>query len=309
MIAVKPTPAPLTRYAWLSIVTAVAVIALKTLAYRMTGSIGLLSDALESGVNLVAAVLALVSLTVAAHPPDKEHAYGHTKVEYFASGIEGLLILLAAVLIAFQAWERLSAPQPIEQAGVGLFISVLAALGNFVVARILLRAGHRHHSVTLAADAQHLMSDVWTTAGVLVGVAAVALTGWLWLDSVVALVVAVQIIFIGWRLLHQAFDGLMDASLPAAELARVINVLDNYRQTLPVGYHALRTRQSGAQRFVSVHIQVPGSWSVQQGHDLLENIERDIRHATPRTTVFTHLEPVEDPTSWQDMALKREDSE
>jgi cation diffusion facilitator family transporter len=296
----------LTRYAWLSIGTALAVIVLKVTAYRLTGSIGLLSDALESGVNLVAAVLALIALTVAAQPPDKEHAYGHTKVEYFAGGVEGLLILVAAGLIAYQAWERLWTPQPLEQVGLGLGISVVAALGNFVVARVLLRAGQRHGSVTLQADAKHLLTDVWTTAGVLIGLAAVSLTGWTWLDPVIALIVAAQIVFTGWRLLRQAFDGLMDVSLPAAELARVIGVLDNYRQMLPVGYHALRTRQSGANRFVSVHIQVPGSWSVQQGHDLSEAIERDIRQAIHPASVITHLEPVEDPISWQDVALERE---
>jgi cation diffusion facilitator family transporter len=296
----------LTRYAWLSIGTALAVIVLKITAYRLTGSIGLLSDALESGVNLVAAVLALIALTVAARPPDKEHAYGHTKVEYFAGGVEGLLILVAAGLIAYQAWERLWAPQPLEQFGLGLGISVVAALGNFAVARVLQRAGQRHGSMTLQADAKHLLADVWTTAGVLIGLAAVALTGWIWLDPVIALIVAAQIVFTGWRLLRLAFDGLMDVSLPAAELARVIGVLDKYRQTLPVGYHALRTRQSGANRFVSVHIQVPGSWSVQQGHDLSEAIERDIRQAIHPASVITHLEPVEDPISWQDVALERE---
>ena len=296
------------RYAWLSIATAVAVIGLKAAAYRLTGSIGLLSDALESGVNLVTAVLVLVSLTIAAHPPDDEHAYGHTKVEYFAAGLEGLLILMAAALIALQAWGRFSTPQPLEQLGLGLTISILAALGNLIVARILLRAGQRHGSVTLTADAQHLLTDVWTTGGVLLGVAAVWLTGWTWLDPIIALVVAGQIVFSGWRLVHQAFDGLMDVSLPSAELASVVGVLDHYRQALPVGYHALRTRQSGAQRFVSVHIQVPGAWSVQKGHDLLEAIERDIRQAIPPASVITHLEPVEDPASWQDVGLEREDS-
>lgn len=295
----------LTRYAWLSIATALAVIALKALAYWLTGSIGLLSDALESGVNLVAAILALISLTVAAHPPDKEHPYGHTKVEYFAAGIEGLLILVAAALIAYQAWQRFAIPQPLEQVGLGLAVSIIAALGNLAVARVLRQAGERHRSVTLTADAKHLMTDVWTTVGVLLGVAAVWLTGWTWLDPAIALIVAAQIVFTGWRLLRQAFDGLMDSALPAAELARVVDILDYYHATLPIGYHALRTRQSGANRFVSVHIQVPGSWSVQQGHDLLESIEHDIREEIPPVSVFTHLEPVEDPLSWEDMALER----
>jgi cation diffusion facilitator family transporter len=296
----------LTHYAWLSIATAVAVIALKALAYWLTGSIGLLSDALESGVNLVAALLVLVSLTAAAHPPDKEHPYGHTKVEYFAAGLEGLLILVAAALIAYQAWQRLAAPQPLEQIGPGLAVSIVAALGNLAVARVLQQAGERHRSVTLSADASHLMADVWTTAGVLLGVAAVWLTGWSWLDPAIALIVAAQIVFTGWRLLRKAFDGLMDSALPAAELASVIGILDHYRRNLPVGYHALRTRQSGANRFVSVHIQVPGSWSVQQGHDLLETIERDIREEISPVSVFTHLEPVEDPASWEDLALERD---
>ncbi len=299
----------LTRYAWLSVATALAVIVLKAFAYWLTGSIGLLSDALESGVNLVAAVLALVSLTVAAHPPDKEHPYGHTKVEYFAAGIEGLLILVAAALIAYQAWQRFTTPQPLEQIGLGLAVSVIAALGNFAVARVLQQAGKRHQSVTLASNADHLMTDVWTTTGVLAGVAAVWLTGWNWLDPTIALIVAAQIVFTGWRLLRQAFDGLMDIALPAAELASVVDILDHYHQTLPIGYHALRTRQSGANRFVSVHIQVPGSWSVQQGHDLLESIERDIREEIPPVSVFTHLEPVEDPVSWEDMTLERATSE
>jgi cation diffusion facilitator family transporter len=296
----------LTRYGWLSIGTAVGVIALKVVAYQLTGSIGLLSDALESGVNLVAAVLALVSLTVAAQPPDKEHAYGHSKVEYFAGGVEGLLILGAAGLIAFRAWERLRTPQTLEQVGLGLAISVLAALGNLIVARVLMGAGRRHGSVTLTADAKHLMTDVWTTVGVLVGLAAVAVTGWTWLDPVIALIVAIQIVFTGWRLVRQAIDGLMDVSLPPGELASVTDVLDMYRQSLPIGYHALRTRQSGAQRFISVHVQVPGSWSVQQGHDLMEAIERDIRRAIPPASVITHIEPVEDPVSWKDVELERE---
>lgn len=298
----------LTRYAWLSIATAVLTIGLKAAAYWLTGSVGLLSDALESGVNLLTAVFALIILTIAALPPDDEHEYGHSKAEYFSGGIEGSLILVAALAIGYTAVQRLIHPQPLEQIGLGLFISVLAALGNGLTALVLLRAGRQHDSLTLTANAQHLLTDVWTSAGVLVGVLAVGLTGWQWLDPVVALLVALQIIYTGVRLLETAVNGLMDTSLPAEEVEKVRTVLDRYRCE-EVQYHALRTRQSGANRFVSVHVQVPGDWSVQQGHALLEAIERDLRQALTPVSVFTHLEPVEDPVSWEDVELHREEED
>lgn len=298
----------LTRYAWLSIATAVLTIGLKAAAYWLTGSVGLLSDALESGVNLLTAVFALIILTIAALPPDDEHEYGHSKAEYFSGGIEGSLILVAALAIGYTAVQRLIHPQPLEQIGLGLFISVLAALGNGLTALVLLRAGRQHDSLTLTANAQHLLTDVWTSAGVLVGVLAVGLTGWQWLDPVVALLVALQIIYTGVRLLETAVNGLMDTSLPAEEVEKVRTVLDRYRCE-EVQYHALRTRQSGANRFVSVHVQVPGKWSVQQGHALLEAIERDLRQALTPVSVFTHLEPVEDPASWEDVELHREEED
>lgn len=296
----------LTRYAWLSIATALLTIGLKATAYFLTGSVSLLSDALESGVNLAAAILALVTLTVAAQPPDEEHAYGHDKAEYFSGGAEGTLILLAAVTIAVSAVQRLFNPQPLEQVGIGLAISVAAALCNLVVARILLQAGRQYNSVTLTADAQHLLSDVWTSAGVVLGVGVVALTGWTILDPLIALAVAVQIVYWGVRLVRQAVRGLMDTALPPADMKKVVAVLERYRKD-GVAYHALRSRQSGARRFVSVHIQVPGAWSVQRGHMLLEAIERELRQALTPVSVFTHLEPIEDPASWQDISLVRED--
>lgn len=294
----------LTRYAWLSIGAALLTMGLKGAAYWLTGSVGFLSDAMESTVNLVAALFALFALSVAARPPDHGHSYGHSKVEYFASAVEGSLILVAAVLIAYQAIGRLIEPEPLQDVAAGVLVSALAAAVNFTVARVLMRAGARYRSATLTADAHHLMTDVYTSAGVMAAVAAVGLTGWLWLDPVIALFVAAQILFTGYRLLKVAVDGLMDTSLPADEVKTVVSILDHYAPE-NVSYHALRTRQAGAQRFVSVHVQVPGSWSVQQGHELLEDVERDIRAALDPVTVMTHLEPVEDPASFEDVALSR----
>jgi cation diffusion facilitator family transporter len=297
-------PASLKRYAWLSIGAAVATIVLKGLAWWLTGSVGLLSDAFESLVNLAGAMMALAMLTVAAQPEDNNHAYGHTKAEYFSSGFEGLLILLAAIAIGVTAIERLLHPQAIEQVGVGLLVSGLASAINFVTARILLSAGQQYRSITLEADAHHLMTDVWTSAGVIAGVALVGLTGWLWLDPVLALLVAANIVWTGWRLLQRSADGLMDAALPPEQHQSAVKVLEAYRQQ-GIDYHALRTRQSGMRSFVEVHVLVPGTWTVQRGHDLLEKLEADIRDALPHTTVFTHLEPIEDPASHDDIQLDR----
>jgi cation diffusion facilitator family transporter len=295
----------LTRFAWLSIAAAVATILLKGWAYRLTGSVGLLSDALESLVNLGAAIMALAMLTVAARPPDDDHAFGHGKAEYFAAGVEGALILIAAASIGIAAVERLLNPRPIEQFGAGLVLAVLASIVNCTVAVILLRAGRTHHSATLEADAHHLLTDVWTTAGVLVGIGGVVLTGWNWLDPLVALAVAANIVWTGVRIVRGSVSGLMDAALPAAEQDVLRGLLEPY-VAQGIEYHALRTRRSGALRFVSLHVLVPPDWTVQQGHDLLERIESDMRAALPPITVFTHLEPLGDPASLHDLALSRE---
>lgn len=297
----------LTRFAWLSIGAAIATIALKAVAYFVTGSIGLLSDALESFVNLVGAVLALAMLTVAARPEDDTHAYGHSKAEYFASGVEGSLIVLAAAAIAFAAIPRLIQPQALEQVGVGLAFSIVAALVNLLVALVLRRAASRNDSITLEANSKHLFADVWTSVGVVVGVGAVALTGWQRLDPIVALAVATQIVWTGIRIVLESVRGLMDTALPAQEQEALRAVLDRYRDQ-DVHYHALRTRQAGATRFVSVHVLVPGSWTVQKGHELLEQIEREIRATLPNASVLTHLEPLDDPASWRDMTLERDDA-
>jgi cation diffusion facilitator family transporter len=298
--------ARLTRYAWLSVLTAVVIILLKVGAYRLTGSIGFLSDALESGANIVAAVITLVALTVAARPPDREHTFGHSKAEYLSSGAEGTLILVAALVIAVQAVQRLLAPQPLEQVGLGVGVSAVAAAINFGVAQVLLRAGKRHRSAALTADAHHLMTDVWTSVGVIVAVILVGLTGWLWLDPVIGFLVALQIILTGLKLVRGAINGLLDVSLPADEVAQVVGILEGYAPH-GVDYHALRTRQAGAQRFVSFHLLVPGTWSVQQGHELLEEIERDIRRQLEPVNVLGHIEPSEDPVSMDDATLFRED--
>jgi cation diffusion facilitator family transporter len=298
--------ANLTRFAWLSIGAAILTIALKTTAYWLTDSVGLLSDALESLVNLVAAIMALAMLTIAARPADEMHAFGYGKAEYFSSGLEGALILLAAASIAWTAVPRLFAPQPLEHVGIGLGISVLASAINFAVARVLMNAGKEYRSITLEADAHHLMTDVWTSAGVVLGVGAVALTGWVRLDPGVALIVAANILRIGWQLLGRSVRGLMDATLPSAERDAIKRVLNRY-ESQGIQYHAVRTRQAGTRAFISLHVLVPRDWTVQRGHDLLEQLERDIRSAVPGAQLFTHLEPQGDPAALEDIGLDRKD--
>jgi cation diffusion facilitator family transporter len=281
----------LARFAWLSIGAAVATIGLKLVAYRLTGSVGLLSDAIESLVNLVGGFMALAMLTIAARPADKDHPYGHGKAEYFSSGVEGSLILLAAVCIGYTAVGRLLAPKPLEQVGLGLLVSVLASLVNLVVALLLLRVGRRRNSITLEANAQHLLTDVWTSVGVLVGVGLVVLTGWQRLDPIVALAVAANIIWTGVGIVRRSIAGLMDSAISPEDHTVLERVLKAH-QAAGVQFHQLQTRQSGACKHISVHLQVPGSWTVTQGHDLLERIETEISQAIPQSSVITHLEPL-----------------
>jgi cation diffusion facilitator family transporter len=296
----------LTRFAWLSIFAASVTIGMKAGAYFLTGSVGLLSDALESLVNLAAAGMALAMLNVAARPADEEHAYGHSKAEYFSSGVEGTLILIAAVSIAVAGTNRLLNPKDLEQVGLGLGISLAASCVNLAVALVLLRASKRFHSITLEADSRHLLTDVWTSAGVLLGVGATALTGWQRLDPLVALLVAANIVRAGVQIVRKSVAGLMDTAIPDEELAALRDALAAHLRD-GVEYHALRTRQSGARRFVSLHVLVPGAWSVHEGHHLMEQIEADIRKAVPNVTVLTHLESLDDPSSWDDMMLDRRD--
>lgn len=294
----------LSRFAWLSIVAAMLTIGMKTAAYLLTDSVGLLSDALESVVNLAGALMALAMLTIAARPADEDHPYGHSKAEYFSSGVEGALILVAAVSIGVTALQRLFTPRPLAEIGWGIGICIAASLVNLVVALILLRTGKRYNSITLEANAHHLLTDVWTSVAVVIGVGMVSLTGWQRLDPLVALVVTGNIVWSGVRIARNSIAGLMDAALPAEEQNTVRIVLERHLQA-GVECHALRTRQSGAQRFVSLHVLVPGPWTVQRGHELLERIEADLRRTLPNITVFTHLESLNDPSSWDDAALDR----
>ena len=295
----------LIRLLWLSIAAAVTTIALKTLAYALTGSVGLLSDAAESIVNLVAAVVAMAALRLASRPEDSDHAYGHQKAEYFSAGVEGTLIALAAVSISVAAVARLLDPQPIDDVGLGLAVSAAASAINLGVGYRLLRAGREERSIVVEADGRHLMTDVVTSAGVIAGVAAVALTGWEPLDPLIALAVAVNILFAGGALMRRSIGGLMDRALPEPELRVIGDVLDAFRAD-GADFHALRTRQAGSRSFVSVHVLVPGAWSVQRGHDLVERLEAALAARLPHAHLFTHLEPAEDPVSFDDTRLDRE---
>jgi len=249
-------------------------------------------------------MMALAMLSLAAMPADDSHAHGHGKAEYFSSAFEGFLILVAAVSIGYASIERMLNPQPLEAVGIGLAVSAVASIINLVTSRILMGVGRKYRSITLEADAHHLLTDVWTSAGVILGVGLVWATGWLWLDPVIALLVAMNIVWTGWQLLQRSTAGLMDVSLPAEELDAIEAVLAVYRQQ-GLDFHALRTRQAGARAFVSLHVLVPGAWTVQQGHDWSERIESDIRQAVPYTHVTTHLEPIEDPVSHADEGLDR----
>lgn len=298
-------PRTLRRYAWLSIGAAVATILLKGAAWWLTGSVGLLSDALESFVNLAGALMALAMLSLAAEPADDNHAFGHGKAEYFSSAFEGFLIFVAALGIGWTAIDRFLHPQPLEDVGVGLAVSVVASLINLATARILLRVGRAARSITLEADAHHLLTDVWTSVGVIAAVALVWATGWLWLDPAIAVVVAVNILWTGWHLLGRSAAGLMDVALPEAEREAISAVLARYCDQ-GLEFHAVRTRQAGTRAFVSLHVLVPGEWNVHTGHDWCERIEADIRAVLPHAHVTTHLEPIEDPCSRADQQLDRQ---
>ncbi|AFR49844.1 cation diffusion facilitator family transporter [Gordonia sp. KTR9] len=304
-MAVTTTRSPrrdLSAFAVLSIVTAIVVIGLKLIAWRVTGSVGLLSDALESVVNLVAAVGAFVALRVAAKPPDRSHNFGHTKAEYFSAVFEGVMIVVAAVVIIATAVDRLLDPRELEEVGVGLAISVAATAVNAVVGWVLIRAGRRHRSMTLEADGKHLMTDVWTTAGVVVGVFLVAATGWLPLDPLIAIAVAVNILVVGGQLVWRSGAGLMDSALPDDERATIDGVLAAHRADR-IDFHDIRTREAGHERFVQLHMLVPGDWSVQRAHDLAEQIENELRAAVEDLNVTVHVEPINDPRAYEDWRL------
>lgn len=296
-------PEDLRKYAWLAIATALFTMALKAVAWLVTGSVGLLADAAESTVNLVAGIVALIALTVAAKPADKNHHFGHSKAEYFSALVEGIMVFLAAGSIIFLAVQRLLNPRELEAIGIGLAISIVAGVVNGVVAVVLIRAGNRHSSITLRADGKHLMTDVYTSVGVVVGIGLVWVTGWNWLDPVVAILVGLNILVTGFRLISESTAGLMDVSLSKQDNARIHALLATHTQQGVIEFHAVRTRESGARQFMEMHMLVPDDWSVRQGHDAMEDLVEEICQEFPRMTVTGHLEPISDPRSYEDMEL------
>ncbi|HRO27784.1 MAG TPA: cation diffusion facilitator family transporter [Luteimonas sp.] len=296
-------PPDLRKYAWLAIATAVLTVLLKGSAWAITGSVGLLSDAAESLVNLVAAIVALISLTIAARPPDDGHHFGHSKAEYFSAALEGIMIFVAAASIIYLGIERLLNPRELESLGLGLAISIVAAIANGIVGRILINVGNRHRSITLRADGRHLMTDVYTTAGVVLGLALAWITGWQWMDPVIAILVGVNILVTGYRLMSESASGLMDATLSAEDNARIQAILDAHTEQDRIEFHAVRTRESGARQFMEMHMLVPGEWTVQRGHDALEDLVDEIVAQFPAMVVTGHLEPIADPRSYEDAML------
>ena len=295
----------LERYAWLSLAAAVVTIVLKALAWYVTGSVGLLSDALEALINLAAALLTLSMLRLAAAPPDARHPYGRFKAEYFSSGAEGALIVFAAVSIAFAAVPRLASPQSLDAPALGIALSIAATAINLGVALRLISVGKNMHSIALEADGHHLMTDVWTSAGVIAGVALVAATGWLMLDPLIAIVVAVHIVWTGFGLMRRSFAGLLDAAIAPAELAEIEKIFAEYRRRYGVEFHALLTRQAGGRRFISFHLLVPDAWPVDRAHALSEEIEERIRSLVPQAITLSHIEPISQPASYDDIKLER----
>ncbi|PKO04395.1 MAG: cation-efflux pump [Chloroflexi bacterium HGW-Chloroflexi-3] len=302
MTQTQSNRSPLKRYAWLSIAAALTTMGLKAGAYLLTGSVGLLSDALESLVNLAGAIMVLSMLGIAARPADDNHTYGHSKAEYFSSGFEGSLILIAAASIIYTAVKRLIDPQPLEQLGIGLVVLFLASMVNLGVSLILKRAGKRHNAVSLTSNSHHLMTDVWTSCGVLIGVGAVAITGWQPLDSIVAILAAINILWTGYKIVRDSAYGLMDTALLQEDLDLIDKVLDQYK-CQGVEFHAVRTRQSGSSKFINMHVLVPNEWTVEHGHALLNQIEGELKERLPNSNIFTHLEPLHDPTSYTDIEV------
>lgn len=285
------------RTALLSIAAAIVTLLLKFGAYFLTGSVGLLSDAIESLVNLGAALIAFTAITIAHRPPDDNHAYGHDKAEYFSSGAEGALILIAAGAIIFSAVSRLLHPAPLDNLGIGAAIALAASAINFGVSRIMLRVAHREDSIALEADAHHLMTDVWTSIGVVAAILVVGVTGWQVLDPLIAIAVGLNIVWMGVQLLRRSTAGLMDAALPAEEVAVIQEAISDVAGP-DVPYHALRTRKSGSRRFIDFHLLLPGKTTVQASHDLISQVEAAIEQKLPKTYVTIHVEPREDAASW-----------
>ena len=290
------------RIAWIPIGASVITILLKSLAFYITGSVGLLSDALESFINLTASTVAIIALTIAFRPPDRQHPFGHHKAEYFSSILEGILIIIASIVIGVASIERFINPHVIEKISFGLIISTVASIINLLTAKILFRAGKKYNSIALEADAKHLMTDVWTTGGVVVGLLIVELTGYTWLDPIIAIAVAINIVYTGIRLIARSISGFMDTALLKDELAVVQSILDKYKK-FGVGYHALYTRKSSAMNFITLHLLMPGTRTISEGHEISKQIERDIKAGFPMSNTLIHLEPFSDPESFDEVSL------
>jgi len=296
----------LKQYAWLSVGAAILTIVLKSIAYLLTNSISLMSDAAESLVNLAGALMALWMLTIAAKPEDEDHTYGHSKAEYFSSGAEGTMILLASLSIAFFAVQRILNPRDLDKLDTGVIVNASAAGINLVVSLILSRAAKRYNSITLEANSKHLMTDVYTSAGVIAGIIVVAITKVNIIDPIMALIVAGNIVVSGVGLVRKSVHGLMDKVIPESDISKLNKVFEPYVKD-GISFHALRTRQAGARKFISMHVLVPGDWTVQKGHRLLEEIESKIRQEIPESSILTHLESLDDPASWDDLGLDRDE--
>jgi len=296
----------LKNYAWLSVGAAVLTIVLKSIAYLLTNSIGLMSDAAESLVNLAGALMALWMLSIAAKPEDDDHTYGHSKAEYFSSGAEGTLILLASLSIGYFAVQRIMNPRDLDKINIGLIVNASASLINLAAALVLSRAGKKYNSITLEANSKHLMTDVFTSAGVIAGIIAVGITGKNIIDPLIALVVAGNIIISGVGLVRKSVHGLMDKVIPENDLEKLNRVFEPYIKD-GISFHAIRTRQAGSRKFISMHVLVPGDWTVHKGHQLLEEIELKIRQIIPDSSLLTHLESLDDPASWDDLGLDRDE--
>ncbi len=298
----------LKKFIYLSIGASLLTIILKFIAYQKTGSISFFSDALESFVNFFAAIFALILLHISEKPADSDHAYGHGKAEYFSSAIEGALILFAAVGIIYTSIQRIMHPQPLENISIGTLYSLAAALINLWVGRLLIRNGKRYNSPILEADGKHLLADVLTSVGVIIGILLVKYTGFYIIDPLIAIGVAIHIVYIGFRLVQRSASGLLDKALPDEELDQIINYLDSIKSENNMDYHSLMTRQSGRQRFITFHLLIPGKLSVKEGHDIAEEIEQTIENmfGTYVTNVTSHIEPIEDPLSMNDQHIERE---
>ncbi|MDJ1369894.1 cation transporter [Gulosibacter molinativorax] len=278
---------------WLSVAAAIVTIVLKVAAAVITGSVGFLSDALESGVNLVAAIVALVALQIASRPADANHQFGHGKAEYVSALVEGAMIFVASAMIIWTSIQRLLDPQPLEQPGIGLVLSITASVVNLVVALVLIRAGKRYRSPTLSADGQHLMTDVWTTVGVIIGIAAVALTGWLWLDPLIALAVGVNILVTGYKLLRSSLSSLLSQALPAKDMAKIEPVVATFQTENGVTVERIRSVESGRERQIALLMRVPASWSVDEATQTADRLDRAINEALPDTQIIVETRPRE----------------